>query len=172
MLLKESHLCQRLQKDMLLKMIQDEPGNFPNLISWSLQDEQPLGWRATWLLKQIIRKNDERLVPHIDQAISHYPNFDESQKREWLKIFLFQALSEEQEGRLLDFCLNDWQRITHHPALRASAMSLTIQILKKYPELTQEVQHLMQEEYLSALSPGIRRSLEKQWTALLNSCKC
>lgn len=166
MLLQESDLCNRLQKETLLKKIEGEPENFSLLLDWSLLAKKPLGWRAAWLLRQISVKNDARILPAIDRVISNYSKFDESQKREWLKNLYEQPLTDEQEGMLFDLCITDWQKIGHHPALRASSLQLVFRILKKYPELIQEVNHLMVEDYLSPLSPGIRRSLEKQWLKL------
>jgi len=161
--LQVSDLTSRIHKDSLLEKIKSEETNFHKLLQWSLLDEQPLAWRATWLLRQITAKNDSRIALVISEVIAGYPGFNHSQRREWLKLLSNQNFTEEQEGELYDLCLSEWKNIANQPALRASAIDLLFTILKKYPELTNELAHLMTSDYLDALSPGIKKGVVKQW---------
>lgn len=164
--LQESDLTTRIHKDSLLEKIKSNEANTAKLLTWSIQSDQPLGWRATWLLRQVIATKDDRITPLVGQIIDSYPGFNHSQKREWLKLLINQEFTEEEEGRLYDLCILEWKNIHHHPALRASALLLIFAILKKYPELTNELNHLMTADYLDELSPGIKKGIMKKWNDL------
>lgn len=161
MILQQKELLTRIHKEALLSKIRSEEQNVDLLLAWSQLTQQPIGWRATWLLRQVLKKNDTRLHPHIPSVLKKFSDFNESQKREWLKAMRNQSMNEEEEGMLFDLSINEWRTISRHPALRASAAVIIIRVLKNYPELNREIQHLFEEHYLTSLSPGIRRSLEK-----------
>lgn len=161
--INESDLTSRIHKDSLLKKIRSNSNNIGKLLSWSLQKEQPLGWRATWLLRQVTSKNDAQIINVIPSVIELYRTFNHSQRREWLKTLMDQDIAEEYEGKLYDLCIEEWKNINNHPALRASALYLVFSLLRKYPELTNELTHLMTTDYLDALSLGIKTGIERQW---------
>jgi len=168
MRLQKSNLTERIHKESLLEQIRSEDGNTLLLLEWSQLLEQPLGWRATWMLRQVLTKNDPRLKDHISAVLERFPNFNESQKREWMKLLEHQETSDDEEGILYDLSMLEWRNIHNHPALRASAILVVFKIIKKYPELVNELNHLMTQEYLEALSPGIQRSVLKSWNSISN----
>ncbi len=166
MILRKEDLTERIHKDSLLEKIRSEERNIDLLIAWSKLPDQPLGWRSTWLLRQILKDDDPLIQPHIKVVLELFTTFNESQKREWLKTLETQKIGEDEEGVLFDHCITEWKKIHNHPALRASAVLVIFKILKKYPELKEELTHLMTTEYLEALSPGIRKSVVKVWNKI------
>ena len=166
MRLQKSNLTERIHKESLLEQIRSEDENTILLLEWSQLLEQPLGWRATWMLRQVLAKNDPRLKNHISAVLERFPNFNESQKREWIKLLEHQETSDDEEGILYDLCMLEWKNIHNHPALRASAILVVFKILKKYPELANELNHLMSSDYLESLSPGIKRVIIKNWNLI------
>ncbi len=133
MKLQESDLTNRIHKESLLEKIKTDQENLAILLDWSLATEQPLGWRATWLLKQLVIKNDPRLTHYFQSVIDKFLLFNESQKREWLKILINQDVSEDEEGMLFDLCIIEWKKIQNHPALRSSAFHFIAKTIKKFP---------------------------------------
>ncbi|NQZ78034.1 MAG: hypothetical protein HRT61_18315 [Ekhidna sp.] len=166
MILKRSDLTQRIHKESLLAQIQSDTNNFDLLLTWSLESDQPVGWRSAWLLRQILKVKDSRLSGKIAVMLSRFQTFNESQKREWLKALLNQELTDEEEGVLFDFCMSEWQKISNHPALRASAIQVIFKILTAYPELKDELTHVMTPEYTESLSPGIQKGVLKSWNKI------
>ena len=164
--LTKADLLGRIHKDSLVETIQASDENVGLLLSWSLSTAQPLGWRSTWILKQIIRKNDPRIGPYLSQAIDRFSHFNKSQQREWLKILAHQKLTEEQEGLLFDSCIAEWKNLGNQPSLRSSAIEIVFSILKKYPELHHEMVHIMTKEYVETLSAGIRKGVVKKWESI------
>lgn len=150
----------------MLAKIRSEEKNIDLLLQWSMDTDQPLGWRSVWLLRQVLKKNDPILEPHIKKVLDLYASFNESQKREWLKALESQSLDDDEEGILFDHCMNEWKKIQNHPALRASAANIIFKVVKKYPELKEELMHLMSNEYLDTLSPAIKKGVVKQWNQM------
>ena len=153
----------------MLTNIRSEVKNIDLLLQWSIRTDQPLGWRSVWLLRQVLKKNDPLLQPYIPKAIELFTTFNESQKREWLKLLGNQDLDDDPEGFLFDHCINEWKKINNHPALRASAGNILFKVLKKYPELKEELNHLMTSDYMESLSPGIKRIIIRTWKDLEKS---
>ncbi|MEO1256034.1 MAG: hypothetical protein AAFY41_14285, partial [Bacteroidota bacterium] len=115
----------------MLEKIQSEKENVDLLLNWGLLDEQPLGWRAAWLLRLVLKKNDPRLKDRLSEILSRFSSFSESQKREWLKTMEHQTIEEDQEGILFDLAITEWRNIHNHPALRASA-AFTLKSLSSF----------------------------------------
>ena len=118
------------------------------------------------MLRQIINKDDRRISEVIPRVIDQYEQFNHSQRREWLKILIDQNIAEEEEGLLFDLCVAEWKQIHSQPALRASAIFLVFSLLNKYPDLLNELNHLMTSEYLDELSPGIKKGVLRQWESM------
>lgn len=163
MILKKTDLTQRIHKETILDKIRSEKENFNLLLKWGQLSEQPLAWRSVWLLRQILERNDPRLKSSISEIISLFSSFNDSQKREWLKVLESQNLNADDEGVLFDLCVNEWKKISNHAALRASATRIIFSVLKKHPELKEELSYLMTHDYVEALSPGIRKGVLKSW---------
>lgn len=163
MILQKADLTQKIHRDSMLEKIQSEKENVDLLLNWGLLDEQPLGWRAAWLLRLVLKKNDPRLKDRLSEILSRFSSFSESQKREWLKTMEHQTIEEDQEGILFDLAITEWRNIHNHPALRASAANMIFITLKKYPELKEELAHLMTTEYVGLLSPGIQKGVLREW---------
>ena len=168
MILQKKDLTERIHKDSILKKIKSEGENKRLLLEWAQLDDQPIGWRATWLLRHVLEPNDLLLQPEILSILDRFNSFNPSQKREWLRALEHQKLNENEEGKLYDLAITEWKQIHNHPALRAAAVSIVLNILRKYPELKEELVHLMSTEYLQSLSPGIQRSVIKSWNRFLD----
>lgn len=166
--LRESDITSNFQKETILIRILSSKANIYKLIQWSVSIEQPLGWRATWLLKHSLTKNDINIPGHLIQVvIDQFSDFNHSQKREWLKILDDQSIDENLEGMLFDLCIHEWIKINNQSALRSAAFHLILKSIKKFPDLKNEVAHLMTPEYISTLSDGIRKGVIKHWNSLI-----
>ena len=169
MILKKADLTKRLNKDSVLEKIRSDKKNIHLLLEWSQLTEHPIGWRSSWLLRQSVQKNDSTLKPYIGAVLKKFTSFNESQKREWLKLLSNQTMSENEEGILFDISVSEWKKVNNHPALRSSAFNIMFRILQTYPELRVELSHLMTSDYVDSLSPGIKRIILKSWKAVEKS---
>lgn len=118
-------------------------------------------WRAANILYVFVKKNDQRIIPHLDQIISKLASEDKSVLRETLRLLLKFKFNDEQEGQLFDYCSELWLNILLPPGLRYYALKHLSLIAIKYPELKQEVLLLTQQDYIDPLSPGVKHSVKK-----------
>ena len=70
-------------------------------------------------------------------------------------------LNDKDESFLFDLCITIWQQIDKKPSVRFNAVKFMVKIAKKHPKLSQEINCLMQDQYLESLSPGARKSVCK-----------
>lgn len=151
----------RFNKEKLIQKIQSSDEFVEEAIVIAMDKKQPEGWRAAWILRQSIEKNDLRLQPHISDFIKVIKDRPEGHQREILKLLELMEWDDEQEGRLFDICMTIWERINKKPAVRITAFKIMMQIALRYPELKGEMEVFMGEDYTESLSPGIKKSFEK-----------
>jgi urate oxidase len=70
-------------------------------------------------------------------------------------------LNENYEGRIFDICIKVWGQKHKAPSVRMTAFKYIVKIVKKHPELTDEITFLTQEHYLESLSPGVKNSIKR-----------
>ena len=137
----------------------------------ALSEEQPMAWRATWILGKSIKKNDSRLKEYVSDFINFLEGREDGHLRELLKIIEKMEVSEEEEGKLFDICISVWELIGKSPSVRITAFKILVKIAKKYPELAEELEFLTHNDYVETLSSGIKNSFEKLKRELLGKKK-
>jgi len=155
----------RLDKNFVVQLFKEQAEAFEAGLSLAIQNKQPLSWRATWILKHSIQKNDPRIKPFIDDFIKIIPNRNNSHQRETLNILLKMKLNDEQEGKLFDICMSLWENLNKPAAVRYLSFKYIFNTCQKYPELKGELDFICQEQYLENISPGIKKGIVK----LINS---
>ena len=78
------------------------------------------------------------------------------------------SLNEDQEGLFFNVCMNIWEAVNKKLAVRYYCGLFIIEMLKKYPEIKNELEFLTTDYYTQTLSPGIKRIFERE-LALLNT---
>ena len=111
------------------------------------------------MLQSCVSENDTRLKAHVRSIINVLLTKKDGHQRELLKTLLQVELDEEDEAMLFDVCVRLWERINKSPSVRHTALMFILKTAKKYPDLIQEIEFLLQEQYLETLSPAIRRSV-------------
>ena len=154
-------LTGRLRKNELVSFLRKNPELFDETVRISLGDERPQSWRAAWLIGHYMEDNDAILLPYVDSVLSNISGKEDGHQRELLKILNRLELTEDQEGRLFDTSLSIWEEIHKSPSVRGTAFQTILNIVKKYPELKSEIEHLTQSQYTETLSPGIKHSFFK-----------
>jgi hypothetical protein len=148
-------------KDGMVSFLTDHPECWEEAIELAVTNKQPYSWRAAWLLCSCLKKNDERIQPHIQSLIDGLKDKKDGHQREILKILIVMDLSEEQESSLLDFCIELWKDIQKTPSVRYTAFRFMYLIAAKYQELKNEISFYTDKKYLDSLSPGVRKSINK-----------
>ena len=148
-------------KAEMISYMKSHPRDFEEAIRLAIADKQPYSWRAAWLLWSCMDKNDPRIQRNIEKIIDAIPSKGDEQARELLIILQQMDLKDEYEGRIFDICINIWQKTGKRPSLRYNAFKLMVKIIKKHPELSQEIIFLTEPHYTDSLSDGVKRSISK-----------
>ena len=154
-------LTARLRKEEMTAFLEKHPEQLEQVINTALTDEQPQAWRAAWLLNHYMEENDECVKVYIKKIIKTIPTKQDGHQRELLKILNKMELSEKHDGLLFDVCMTIWETIHKSPSVRGTAFMFLLKIIKKYPELRNEIKHLTQSHYTDTLSPGIKHSFNR-----------
>ncbi len=132
---------------------------FNDIFEISISNKQPYNWRAAWLIKRCMQKNDIRVKKHIKRIIDALPNKKDGHQRELLNILLLMCLNEDEETKLIDICIDIWINTSKQSSVRSSALKMLHLISKKYPELYNEIILLIEPHYTASLSNGIKNSI-------------
>jgi hypothetical protein len=106
-----------------------------------------------------MQENDVRFQKHIKAMIDSVPGKKDGHQRELIKILLNMELDDEQEGFMFNLCVGIWEKIGKDPSVRYTAFKFILKVIKKYPELSQELNFYTQDQYMESLSPGVRRGI-------------
>ncbi|MFH1196756.1 MAG: hypothetical protein V1720_13725 [bacterium] len=148
-------------KNEWISFLNSHPEYFEEAIQLAVSDKQPYSWRSAFLLGSFIEENDKRIKKHIPSIMGCIQNKKDGHQRELLKILYKMEIKEKHEGQLFNICMNLWEQIDKDPSVRITALKFIIKIVKKYPELSEEIMVLTQDQYLETLSPGVKSSVNK-----------
>ncbi len=155
------YILTNCKKATMISYIAAHPGCFNKLVEYAVSDKQPYSWRASWLLWSCMQENDQRLHGHINEIIDAISSKKDEQQRELFIILQKMELNEESEGILFNTCVSVWEKVHKKPSVRFNAFKLIIKIANRYPQLSNEIEYLIQEQYVDSLSSGARQSIFK-----------
>ena len=150
-----------LYKDEMILFLKSNPEYFDEAIQLALSNKQLYSWRAAFLLGGCMEENDKRVQKHIKSIVNCIPEKEDGHQRELLKILYKMKINEKFEGQIFDICMNLWEQINKSPSVRMTAFKFIFKIIKKHPELLDEIIIITQDHYLESLSPGVKHSIEK-----------
>lgn len=143
----------RLNADILVEKIEEDPEVFETVWQIMLEDSYPLSMRASRVIWLFAKKHPYFLEPRISELISVLPGIKtESVWRNMLNMFTLLPIPAEYTGYLFDLCYGLVESPGTSIAVRAYAMNILYQISNKEPGLKPELITLFesQMEYASA----------------------
>lgn len=159
------HILTHSYKADMISYLHAHPEDFEEAIQLAISDKQPYAWRAAWLLWSCMEVNDLRIQAYLPKMVDCIKSKDDDHQRELFKILLQMELSEENEGMLFSECTHIWKQINKKPSVRLTAFKVMVKIGKKYPDLSQEIIYLTQDQYLDTLSQAVKKSIGKMLKA-------
>ncbi len=149
------------RKDEMISFLESHPEHFTEAINLAISDKQPFSWRAAFLLWGCMEENDARIKKYIKQIINSIKTKKDGHQRELLKILYRMEVGERYESTIFDICIRIWEQINKDPSVRMTALKYIFKIIKKYPDLSEEIIYLLQDHYLETLSAGVRHSIKR-----------
>jgi len=155
--------------DEIAKMTIKNPLIFDELWEISVSDEEPVNWRAAWVIKSIWEKHPHLVEPHIKKMRLVLPTVKkDGVKREYLKMISEFPLPENDEelGILLKVCFDYLADPLEPTAVKAHSISILCGISKIIPEIIPELRTTI-EVVMQEGSPGIVNRGDKALKELL-----
>lgn len=138
--------------------IGDDPERFAQLMEvFTVKDWRP-AQRGAWVVAEIAYAHPDLLLPHLDTLLTAMDNpVYPAVLRNGLKVIASTriALTEEQEGRLVQRAFELLADPQVAVAIQVHAMQCIANLLPVYPDLAVELQVLL-EEGMERGSPGYR----------------
>lgn len=147
--------------------LKEHPEDFPEAVDLAVDDQVRHSWRAAWILGNCMENDDERVRSSLDRLIAAMPGKPDGHWRELMKIVSKMNLNDEQEGRLFDMALQQWQDPDKRSSVRWKAFQFLAAMVEKYPELADEVKLVLRSDLIDPLSPGVRRSVSREAKKIL-----
>jgi hypothetical protein len=130
----------RLNVDILVDKIEEDPGVFETVWKIMQEDSYPLSMRAAWVISHFARKHPYFLEPRMSEMVALVSGIrTESVRRCLLNIISQLPLQEEHCGPLFDLCYGLLESPRTAIAVRAYAMTILYHISNLEPELKPEL---------------------------------
>ncbi|MDB3905464.1 hypothetical protein N9335_03195 [Crocinitomicaceae bacterium] len=149
------------------KFINQSEEHIRKMVELSVCDVKDVSWRAAWLLGKSITKLSNPIQKYHLKIIKGISEKESGHQRELIKLVIDKNLSEEEEGRLFEVCIEIWKDIHKKPGTRSYAFNYIHKMITKYPDLKNELSGLFDTKYLDTLSPAIKKSIQKKTSTFL-----
>jgi hypothetical protein len=160
------HILLNSYKTEMISYLKSHPEDFDEVIELAISDKQPYSWRAAWLLWSCMDRNDKRIQGYVQKIIDALPTKSDNHLRELLIILQRMELNDDYRGKLFDICVGIWEKIGKKPSVRYNAFKLIVKIVKRHPDLSNEMVFLTESYYMDSLSGTAKRSVFKMIAGL------
>lgn len=155
----------RLNADMVVDKIEEDPDRFEEVLKLALKDDPPLSMRASRALWLFVKKHPYYLKPYIAELIRSLHSLkSEGVRRNIINMLSIPDIPDKYLGELFDICLNILESQEESIANRANSMTVLYNISKKEPGLKPELIAILQAQIPAgsgAIEARVRILLDK-----------
>ncbi|MDN5203743.1 hypothetical protein QQ008_20300 [Fulvivirgaceae bacterium BMA10] len=158
----------KAQAQRIADYIGNDQGRFDELLNLFLYDEYRVIQRSAWIVGICGKQYPHLFEPHLEKVINNLKNpVHDAVKRNTLRVLQDMDIPEELMGEAADLCFQYLNSNKEPVAIKVFAMTVLCNIVKKVPELKEELQIIIEDQmpYGSAgfISRGkkVLRALEK-----------
>lgn len=137
----------RQNMNYIVNIVQDQQELIADLVEFSIQDDEPLNSRASWVLTHLADANIELLKPYLNllaEKIDSHKNG--AVKRNILRVLSVGEFSEEFHAKLIDLCFEIMISFNEKVAAKVHAMQVLFNLSQVYPDLKKELKLVIMEE--------------------------
>lgn len=170
-LLNDEH--SKAQKKKIASIISDKPQYMEELMGWFFSNNTRMCQRASWPLLDIQLHSPELLRPYLSKMVKHLDDksIHDAVIRNTLRIFDEMDIPHNLEGPLFEKCcayiLNPGRAI----AIRAFGITIAVKIASSYPELSEEMNLILDEISEYPLTPALKVRIRRGRKILQKSIK-
>jgi len=149
--------------DEVVGYVGDDKARFEELISLFFGKDIRLIQRVSQPIGIISEKYPQLIAPYLERLVTNLEsNPIDAVKRNTMRIFQYNEIPEEIEGRLFEIGMNYLKSAEEAIAIKAFSMTVLRKICEKYPELTQEVIFILEILLKEKISGGITSRGKKE----------
>lgn len=135
-----SNIPSAREKELLVREVLNSPLEIKTLLDFSLNEKDPLAWRAAWVLDSCDEQAPGLAAEFIPEIIHRLPGLKSTGTlRCLLRMLCRYDIEEEDQGILIDLCFKYLVSELYPVAVKAHAMELIYMHTLIYPELKDEL---------------------------------
>ena len=134
-------------KDLLIAEVIKSKSHFKTLLQLTLQEKDPLAWRACWVLDgsdELKPGMARKHIPHIVRALPQLES--KGTLRSLLRLLSRYDIPEEEQGLLIDLCFSYLVSELYPVAVKVHAMQIIYKHVLLYPELKDELVAVIEDQ--------------------------
>ena len=131
----------------LAKSIAYNESEIEKIVGLTLQDKQTISARASWVISELCKSNNEHIFKQLPVIIRALPTISiDGIKRNLLCGMQCLTIDEENIGSLIDICFKFILTPSETVAVKVYSMQIIANTVNKYPEIKNELIAVIEEE--------------------------
>jgi hypothetical protein len=132
---------------MLIRKVGGSREHFNALLDLALEEQEPLCWRAAWILDGSDEQHPGLASHSISKIIGHLPELKSmGALRSLLRLLSRHEVETQDQGILIDLCFNYMLAERYPVAVKVHAMQIIYNHVLLYPELKVELLTVIQDQ--------------------------
>lgn len=133
---------------LIANYIGTDSKRFDKLMKLFLYDEYRVIQRSAWVLGDLAKAHPELAMPYLPEIVENLkkPEIHDAVKRNTLRFLQDVELPEEYWGDLAELCFNYLTSMEEAVAIKVFAMTVLLNIVKKVPELKDELRFAIEDQ--------------------------
>lgn len=137
------------EKEVYIREVGGSAENFQSLLELTLHEQDPLAWRAAWILDGCAEKHPELAAGHIHRIIRRLPGITSTGViRSLLRMLCRYEIPEGDQGLLVDLCFGYMVSEPYPVAVKVHAMQIIYNHVLLYPELKDELRTVIEDQII------------------------
>lgn len=134
-------------RDLMIDEVIKSKTHFNSLLKLTLQEKDPLAWRAAWVLDGSDEKKPGLARNHLSRIVKALPKLEsKGALRSLLRLLTRYDIREEDQGLLIDLCFSYLVSEQYPVAVKAHAMQIIYQHVLIYPDLKHELIAVIEDQ--------------------------
>lgn len=135
------------EKDLLVGEVIKSESHLNTLLHLALYAEDPLSWRASWVLDGSDERQPGLARKHISEIVQVLPKLEsKGALRSLLRLLSRQEIQEKDQGLLIDLCFSYLVSELYPVAVKVHAMQIIYNHVLLYPELKGELVTVIEDQ--------------------------
>lgn len=136
-----------VEKDLYVREVIGNRDQRETLVDLALLDEDPVAWRASWVLDGSDEQQPGLATPYLGKIVQSLPGLEsKGSLRSLLRMLCRYDIPEEDQGLLIDLCFGYLTSELYPVAVKAHAMQIIYNHVLIYPELKEELVAVLEDQ--------------------------